>query len=117
MNSDISWGQQVTVMFQIVSTMALELPSFLGELEELRGMSPNVQLQCEPWGHNNHEDIDCECQASDRMAAYVYDLCSYHMAPAKPTVCHRVVNFVRTVEHGEGTRRGVERSVNTLVAR
>ena len=38
------------------------------------------------------------------------------MAPAKPTVCHRVVNFVRTVEHGEGTRRGVERSVNTLVS-
>ena len=35
-NSDILWGQQVAVMFQIVSTMALELPSFLGELEELR---------------------------------------------------------------------------------
>ena len=39
------------------------------------------------------------------------------MVPAKPTVCHRVVNFVQTVEHGEGTRRGVGRSVNTLVAR
>ena len=25
-------------------------------------------------GHNNHEDIDCECQASDRTAAYVHDL-------------------------------------------
>ena len=37
-NSDIPWGQQVAVMFQIVSTMALELPSILGELEELRGM-------------------------------------------------------------------------------
>ena len=44
-------------------------------------------------------------------------LCSRHMALAKPTVCHHVVNFVRTAEHGEGTRRGVERSVNTLVAR
>ena len=52
-NSDIPWGQQVAVMFQIVSTMALELPSFLGELEELRGMSPNVQLNSEPWGHDN----------------------------------------------------------------
>ena len=59
-------------MFQIVSTMALELPFFLGELEELRGMSPNVHF--EPWGHNNHEDVDCECQTSDRMAAYVHDL-------------------------------------------
>ena len=28
------------------------------------------------------------------------------MVPAKPTVCHRVVNFVQTVEHGEGTRAG-----------
>ena len=35
------------------------------------------------------------------------------MVPAKPTVCHCVVNFVRTVEHGEGTRRGVKRSVNS----
>ena len=38
-SSDIPWGQQVAVMFQIVSTMALELPSFLGELVELRGMT------------------------------------------------------------------------------
>ena len=44
-------------------------------------------------------------------------LCSCHMVPAKPTVCHRVENVVQTVEHGEGTRRGVERSVNMLVAR
>ena len=51
-----------------------------------------------------------------RLQALHEALCSCHMAPAKPTVCHRVVNFVRTVEHGEGTRRGVERSVNTLAA-
>ena len=38
------------------------------------------------------------------------------MVPSKPTVCHRVLNFVRTVEHGEGTRRGVEQSVSTLLA-
>ena len=73
-NSDIPRGQQVAAMFQIVSTLALELPSFLGELEELRDMSPNVQLQFEPWGHHNHEEIDCECQTSDRTAAYVHDL-------------------------------------------
>ena len=28
--------------YSIVSTMALELPSFLADLEDLRGMSPNV---------------------------------------------------------------------------
>ena len=73
-NSDIPWGQQVAVMFQIMSTMVLELPSFLAELEDLRGVSPNVHLQCEPWSHINNEDVNCECQTSDRTAAYVHDL-------------------------------------------
>ena len=59
-------------MFQIVSTVALELPSFLAE--NLRDISPNVHLHCEPWGHINHEDIKCGCQSSDRTAAYVHDL-------------------------------------------
>ena len=73
-DSDIPWGQQVAVVFQIVSNMVLELPSFLAELEDLRGVSTNVHLQCEPWGHINHEDVDSECQTSDRTAAYVHDL-------------------------------------------
>ena len=49
LNSDIQWGQQVAAMFQIVSTMVLEMPSILEGLEELRGMSPNVLLNSEPW--------------------------------------------------------------------
>ena len=43
-------------------------------------------------------------------------LCSCDMVPAKPTVCHRVVNFVRTVEHGEGTRRSGEHVADLLAA-
>ena len=74
LNLDIQWGQQLEAMFQIIYTMVLELPSFLGELEELCGMSPNVQLNSEPWGHDNHDDVDCECQTSDRTAAYMHDL-------------------------------------------
>ena len=69
--SDIPWGQQGAVMFQIVSTMVLELPSVLAEL---KGVLPSVHLQCEPWGHINHEDIGCDCQTSDHTAAYVHDL-------------------------------------------
>ena len=38
MDMDISWGIQVAVMFQIMSTMALELPSFLEALEDIRGI-------------------------------------------------------------------------------
>ena len=82
LNSDIQWGQQVAAMFQIISTMVLEVPSFLGELEALSGMSPNVQLNSEPWGHDNHEDVDCECPTSDRTAAYIHDLSVNKREPA-----------------------------------
>ena len=44
-------------------------------------MSPNVQLNFEPWGHDDHEDVDCECQASDRTAAYVHDLTVNRQGP------------------------------------
>ena len=74
LNSNIQWGQQIAAMFLIISTMVVELPSFLEELEELSGMPPNVQLKSKPWGHDNHEDMECECQSSDRTAAYIHDL-------------------------------------------
>ena len=72
--SAVQWGQQVAAMFQIISTMVVELPSFQEELEEISGMPPNVQLKSEPWGHDKHEDTECECQSSDRTAAYVHNL-------------------------------------------
>ena len=72
LNSDIQWGQHVAAMFQI-SKMVVEFPSFLGELDELSCMPPNVQLDSEPWGHDNHEDTECECQSSDRTVAYIHD--------------------------------------------
>ena len=73
-DTDISWGLQVAIMFQIMSTMALELPSFLEALEDIRGISPDVQLDYEPWGHMDHSDGHCSCQSSDRTAAYVHEL-------------------------------------------
>ena len=73
-DKDISWGLQVAVMFQIMSTMALELPSFLEALEDIRGISPDVQLYYELWGHMDHSDEHCYCQSSDRTAAYVHEL-------------------------------------------
>ena len=41
---NIIWGQQVTVMFQIVSTLMEEVPAFALKMRELRGEQPNVQL-------------------------------------------------------------------------
>ena len=70
-DTDLSWGQQVAVMFQIVSTMALEFPLFLEALEAIRGVSPDVHLDCEPWGHINKY---YSYRSSVRTAAYVYEL-------------------------------------------
>ena len=38
-------------MFQIVCALASEVPAVLLELGQLKGVSPNVGLACEPWGH------------------------------------------------------------------
>ena len=67
----IPWGHQVAVMFQIVSALALEMPTFLHTMEKLRGVSPDVQLSCEPWGHADHNGGSCECLSSDRTGAFV----------------------------------------------
>ena len=71
---NISWGQQVTVMFQIVSFLMEEVPAFALRMRELQGESPNVQLIDDPWGHVEHCDAKCDCQQSDRMGAYVHCL-------------------------------------------
>ena len=55
-------------------TMALELPLFLDALEDIRGISPDVQLDCEPWGHMDHSDGHCSCRSSDHTVAYVHEL-------------------------------------------
>ena len=39
---NISWGQQVAVMFQILSTLALDEPVFSQFMHELQGQSPNA---------------------------------------------------------------------------
>ena len=45
-DTNISWGHQVAVMFKIISTLALEVPTFIQFMDELQGVSPNVHLYC-----------------------------------------------------------------------
>ena len=71
---NISWGQQVTVMFQIVSTLMEEVPVFTLRMRELRGEQPKVQLMDSPWGHVEHCVAKCICLDSDRTGAYVHCL-------------------------------------------
>ena len=73
-DTDVPWGHQVAVMFQIVSALALEVPVFLQNIGNLRGVSPDVQLSCEPWGHADHSGGGCGCLSSDRTGAYVHGL-------------------------------------------
>ena len=55
-------------------------------------------------GHNNHEDVDCGCQASDRMAAYDHDLTvngrgSVHPSDTGVTsTCHTGLNGHSCIE-------------------
>ena len=73
-DTDLSWGHQVAIMFQIILTRALEVPAFLQGIDGLRGVSPNVQLYSELWGHVDYSYVNCACLSSDRTAAYVHDL-------------------------------------------
>ena len=41
-------------------------------MHELQGVSPNVQLDSEPWGHVYHSDDNCGCLSSDQTASYVH---------------------------------------------
>ena len=47
-NGNISWGQQVAVMFQIVSTLMEEVPAFASRMRELRGEQPLMQFDNDP---------------------------------------------------------------------
>ena len=69
---NISWGQQVAVMFQIVSTLMEEVPDFALRMEELRGEQPRIQLLNNPWGEECI--VKCDCLVSDRTGAYVHCL-------------------------------------------
>ena len=57
-----------------MSALALEVPAFLQNIENLQGVSPDVQLSCEPWGHVDQSGGGCECLSSDRTGAYVHGL-------------------------------------------
>ena len=61
-------------MFQIVSVLTFEVPVFLQNIGTLRGVSPDVHLSCEPWGHAHHNGGGCECLSSDLAGAYVHSL-------------------------------------------
>ena len=71
---NISWGQQVVVMFQIVSTLMEEVPDFALRMQELRGEQPRIQLLNNPWGHGEECVAECDCLVSDRTGAFVHCL-------------------------------------------
>ena len=73
-NADIPWGQQVAVMFQIVSTLMADAPGFALVMMELRGMQPHIQLMDDTWGHDGKCVKACDCLLPDRAEAFVHCL-------------------------------------------
>ena len=73
-NVNISWGQQVAVMFQIVSTLMEEVPDFALRMMELRGEQPHMQFVNDKWGHVEKCVEECDCLVSDRTGAFVHCL-------------------------------------------
>ena len=73
-NADIPWGQQVAVMFQIVSTLMADVPGFALVMMELRGMQPHIQLMDDTWGHDGKCVKACDCLLPDRAEAFVHCL-------------------------------------------
>ena len=73
-------GQQVVVMFQIVSTLMEEVPAFALRMRELRGEQPNVQLIDNPWGHV--EDCVATCNCLDCFS-FVSSRATFNASPFK----------------------------------
>ena len=48
------WGQQVAVMFQILCALVLDVPDAAECLTNFNGVSHDVLLDFEPWGHVDH---------------------------------------------------------------
>ena len=73
-NTNIPWGQQVMVMFQIVSTLMAEVPEFELVMRELQGIQPLIQLEDDIWGHGGKCGEACACLLTDRTEAFVHCL-------------------------------------------
>ena len=73
-NANIPWGQQVMVMFQIVSTLMAEVPEFELGMRKLQGIQPHIQLADDIWGHDGVCGEACACLLTDRTEAFVHCL-------------------------------------------
>ena len=62
-------------MFQSMCAFALDVPAAAECVTDLQGVSPDVLLAHEPWGHVDHAGVACGCRTSDRTVAYVHRDC------------------------------------------
>ena len=68
----------MAVMFQIVCALVLDVPAPAECFTNVHGVSPNVLLSCEPWGHINHSGSECCCRSSNHTGAYVHEITFHH---------------------------------------
>ena len=86
----LPWGKQVAVMFQIVCTLTLAVPALAEGVTDILGVSPDVLLSSEPWGHADHNGITCRRRYTSNTTmvewtgAYVHAVAAAHGDPANP---------------------------------
>ena len=59
------------------------------QIATLRGVSPNVQLYCEPWEHEDHSDVNCAVlMPLERLPTSEVGGTSVHNGESGARMCH-----------------------------
>ena len=74
----LPWGQQVAVMFQIVSTLTLDVPATAGGRYRYSRRFPRCAPILWTMGHADHSGVACGCHSSDRTGAYIHAVTAAH---------------------------------------
>ena len=75
-------------MFQILCALVLDVPDAAECLTNFNGVSHDVLLDFEPWGHVDHMGVECGCRSSDRTGTYVHAVAFDHPT-STPVLSHQ----------------------------
>ena len=93
-------------MFQILCAFVLDVPAAAECLTNFHGVSLDVLLAFEPWGHVDHMGIECGCRSSDQTGAYVHAVAFDHptsICESTPVLSHQVPSNYGDVLPGGNT--------------
>ena len=89
-------------MFQILCALVLDVPDAAECLTNFNGVSHDVLLDFEPWGHVDHMGVECGCRSSDRTGTYVHAVAFDHPT-STPVLSHQAPSNYGDVLPGGNT--------------